>query len=324
MPDSGVGSQRSPRARDTAGPSKPQLSIVVTIVDGVAAVRRCLEALGNQRNAPSLEVLVPFDDSVPTVASLTREFPDVHFIPMGTVPTGRPPGSAAGQHELFDRRRSAGLSAAAGVLVAIIEDRGVPESDWAAVFVSLHREHADLVIGGPIENGVDKLANWAVYFCDFGRYQLPFTFGPRDYVSDVNICYKRTALEQTRTLWQERYHETTVHWELQRNGCALQLSPTPAVYQHRTGLALGRMLSERFHWGRLFAYTRAREAGTVGRVVRATTSVLLPVVLFGRLAAGQLRRRTRLARFVAASPLICLLLVSWSAGEALGYLTGRP
>ena len=200
----------------------------------------------------------------------------------------------------------------------------MPESDWAAVFGSLHREHADLVIGGAIENGVDKLANWAVYFCDFGRYQLPFTFGPRDYVSDVNICYKRDALEHTRELWGDRYHETTVHWELQRQGCVLQLSPTPAVYQHRTDLALSRVLRERFHWGRLFAYTRARETSAAGRAIRVPTSVLLPLVLFGRLVAGQLRRRTKLGRFVAASPLICLLLAAWSAGEAMGYLTGRP
>ena len=110
MPDSGAAGRRLVKTTATAGSSSPKLSVVVTIVDGPAALRRCLAALGKQRNAPTLQVLVPFDDSVPGVATLTSEFPEVHFISMGAVSTDRPAASAAGQHELFDRRRSAGLS----------------------------------------------------------------------------------------------------------------------------------------------------------------------------------------------------------------------
>lgn len=308
---------------DRAGGS-PRLSVVVTIVDGLAALRLCLTALARQDRAPILEVLVPFDDSIAEVAALAQDFPGMHFIPMGTVPTARPVRSAAGQHELFDRRRAAALARATGDLVAILEDRGVPEPRWAATFVDLHQRHPELVIGGAIENGVDRLLNWAVYFCDYGRYQRPFEFGPRAYVSDVNICYKRQALVQTQTLWADRYHETTVHWALQRQGVVLQLSPTPVVHQHRAGLTLARVCAERVHWGRLFAYTRARDIGRVQRAWLMLMSALLPVVLFGRLAVAQWRKRTGVGRFVAASPVICLFLVAWSAGEAVGYATGRP
>ncbi len=317
-----TGQQREATVSPTA--SGPRMSVVVTIVDGAGALERCLDALEAQRGSPPLEVLVPYDDSVSGVSALAARFPHVVFLPMGTIATDRPIASASGQHELFDRRRAAGLAEAGGDLVAIIEDRGVPGPEWAATFAQIHAEHGDPVIGGPIQNGIDKAMNWAVYFCDFGRYQLPFEFGPRAYVSDVNICYKREALERTRHLWEERYHETTVHWELQKSGCELQLSPTPAVYQHRTELTLGRLLGERFHWGRLFAYTRAREIGAAARIGRALTAVLLPPLLFARLVKGQLARKTKVGRFLAVSPLVATLLTVWSAGEALGYLTGRP
>jgi hypothetical protein len=167
-------------------------------------------------------------------------------------------------------------------------------------------------------------SNWAVYFCDFGRYQLPFEPGPREYVTDVNIGYKRKALDQTRELWKERYHETTVHWALTRAGETLFLSDRFAVDQMRDELSIGRLVSERVGWGRLFAYTRAREIGAGKRMVLAAMSPLLPLVLFFRLARHQIAKKRTLGKFVAASPVILLLLATWSLGEMIGYLTGKP
>ena len=40
-------------------PVAPALSVVVTIVGGVDALGRCLTALGSQREAPAMEVIVP-------------------------------------------------------------------------------------------------------------------------------------------------------------------------------------------------------------------------------------------------------------------------
>jgi hypothetical protein len=297
---------------------------VVTIVDGGDALEECLAALTTQDSPPPLEIIVPYDDSVAEVAALAARFSDVRFLPMGAVPTERPVQTPGGQHELYDRRRAVGLSAAGGGIVCILEDRGIPERDWARKVADLHERLPYAVIGGAVECGVDASLNWAVYFCDYGRYQLPFEAGPRPYVTDVNISYKRTAVESTRPLWEERYHETTVHWQLARDGETLFLTPDLVVWQRRRGLRVGKILRERVEWGRLFAYTRVKEASSARRIAFAVTSPLLPLVLFVRHTHMQMDKRVRFGRFVRASPLVALFLAAWSWGELVGYVTGRP
>ncbi len=304
--------------------SDARISVIVTIVDGESALRTCLQALAEQVDAPALEIIVPFDASLGWADAMAAAHPGIRFLPLGVLSTEKPLESPAGQHELFDRRRAAGLGVASGAIVAIIEDRGVPDADWAATVDRLHREHDFTVIGGAVECGIDRNLNWAVYFCDFSRYQLPFSAGPRPYVTDVNIAYKREALMAVRELWEGRYHETTVNWALTKNGQTLFLSPEMIVRQVREHMTLGRVLHERFDWGRLFAYTRARECTTLQRTAYALLSPVLPLLLFARHALTQLNKRIRLGRFLLASPLVLLLLIAWSLGELLGYLTGRP
>lgn len=174
-----------------------------------------------------------------------------------------------------------------------------------------------------MENGCDRLLNWAVYFCDYSRYQLPVSAGPVDYLSDVNVCYKRAALESTRHLWRERYHETTVHWALQRAGETLYLSAEPVVDQIRDGLALGPLLRERFAWGRLFGYTRVGESDCLPRAILALLAPLLPGLLLARQLRLRIAKRRDWARFALASPCMLLLLLAWSLGELFAYVTGE-
>jgi hypothetical protein len=301
-----------------------RLSVVVTIVDGGETLARCLAALLEQESPPPMDVIVPYDSTVPAIPALAARFPQVAFLELGAVRTARPPGGAAGQHELFDRRRAAGLAAASGDVVAILEDRGVPDADWAATVVQLHGMLPHRVIGGAVENGRDRLLNWAVYLCDFGRYQLPFEAGPREYVTDVNVSYKREALARTAALWRERYHEPIVHGALVRAGDTLFLSPAPVVRQMRDHVTLGRLLAERLAWGRLFAATRVRDSTARRRILLAALSPVLPLVLLARAARNQIARKQPIPRLLALSPALLLLLVAWSAGEAVGYLTRKP
>jgi hypothetical protein len=306
----------------SAHDGNPRLSVVLTIVDGGAALQVCLEALEAQENAPELEVIVPFDDSVRLPGRLFHEHPTVCFLDLGALRTKRPQDHPAGQHELFDRRRSAGLDAATGDIVAMLEDRGVPRLNWARQVVAAH-DRRDAVIGGAVENGVDSWLNWAVYFCDFGRYQLPFSAGAAPYVTDVNVSYKREVLESTRHLWQHRYHETTLHWALTRDGVSLFRTPDIIVDQMRADLRLPSILRERFHWGRLFAYTRARETGALRRVLLALLTPGLPFLLWLRLLRLQIQRGRTLSTFLRTSTVVLLLLVAWSIGEAAGYVSGQ-
>jgi len=299
------------------------LSVVVTVVDGGRALRRCLTGLSSQTGAPLMEILVPYDDTVASVAAQAAEFPFVHFLALGQLTTQRSASRASGQHELIDRRRAAGLAAARGEIVAIVEDRGVPRANWAATIARLHTELPNGVIGGAVENGCDRLLNWAVYFCDFGRYQLPFKLGPRMYVTDVNVSYKRRALEQTRAIWQDRYHEPLVHWALERAGETLMLAPDLVVDQIRENLTLVSLVKERLAWGRLFGSLRVRDASMARRLALACIAPLVPGVLIARFLIAQVTKRAPLGRVVRVGPAALLLLVAWAAGEAVGCLTGK-
>jgi len=310
----------------SAGPASatggPLLSIVVTVVEGGDALRRFLRAVRHQAESPVLEVLVPWDATLADLGPLRAEFPEVSWLALGPVDTAHPVETAAGQHELYDRRRAAGLAAAKGDLVAILEDRGAPQADWAATAVRLHRELPFAVIGGAIQPVPSRLLNWAFWVCDFSRYGLPFTAGAAAWVSDVNVTYKRAALEQTRDLWRERYQEPVVHWALQARGETLYLAPDLVVHHQLAPLRLGPLLPQRFDWGRLFGSIQARHASLPKRLARVALSPLIPLVVLARHGRVQWRRGEA-ARFVQAVPLLLVLLVAWTAGETWGQLTGR-
>lgn len=142
-------------------------------------------------------------------------------------------------------------------------------------------------------------------------------------MTNVNVCYKRRALEATRHLWAQRYHEPVVHDEIVRQGDSLLIAPTLIVDQDRGRLDLSALLSERTAWGRLFAALRVRDAPPARRAVLAAIAPLLPFLLFIRHARMQAAKRVTLGKFVFAAPAVFLLLAAWCVGEWVGYVTGR-
>jgi len=188
--------------------------------------------------------------------------------------------------------------------------------------IALHQKVDAAAIGGAIENGRPETLNWAVFFCDFGRYQNPLEEGPARYVSDSNIAYRREALEQVRDAWKEGYRETVVHEALLSSGFEIVLTRGAAVEQRRWGLRFGPAMRERVVWGRAYAAARVEGAGAVRRALLAIGSPLLPFLLTLRLLQGRIARRRDVGRFLACLPLVFLLEIGWALGEFQGYATG--
>lgn len=297
-------------------------SVVVTIVDGGEQLRRCLVALAAQTGSPAVEVLIPWDDSVGDLTPLCGEFPAFRFIALGRLGTARHPESPAGQHELIDQRRAAALEAATGDMVAMLEDRGVPRPGWIAALLDLHARLPHPAIGGAIDWAGQGLLSWAVYACDFGRFRSAQPGGPREFLSSCNLSYKRAALEATRPLWRDRYHETRLHDRLRGDGGVLWFAPTAVVEQARSGLRLPALLAERFAWGRRYGVTRMERASGAERSLRALSALLLPALLYLRILLRHARSVP--VRFVLATPAVLLLLSAWCLGEGAGYFTGEP
>lgn len=304
---------------------RPALSVVVVIVSDTMRARAssahladCLRALEDQRDAPPLDIVVPYHPSTDGIEALRAAFPHVHFERVDDPAiAARTPGS----REHHDVLRAHGLALARGDIVALLEDHARADPAWAASLIAAHRSDA-AAVGGAIDNDIDRALNWAVFFCDFGKYQNPVPAGPSPFASDANVAYKRAALDAVRTLWQGSFHEVIVNQGLLRAGATIVLDPSAVVRQHRSALALGDALRERFVWGRSYAVSRNALLKPGQRMLYAALTPALPLVLTLRMASLARQRRRRFGKFLVAAPLALLLTMSWSAGECAGYLAG--
>lgn len=302
----------------------PELSVVVGLISGkVGDLERCLAALAAQEGAPPFEVIVPWDVPCRSALALQAKHPQVRFLPLEGVDTSA--ARAGGSREHHDTLRTLGLRAARGRVVILTEDHAHAAPNWCAGLLQAlaDRPRAGCA-GGAVECGGKGLLAFAVYLCDFGRYMNPLAEGPAWYVSDSNVAYRRSVLDEVAEAWRGDYHETLVHGAIAATGHELFLTPKVVVWQTRSGLTLGEALRERHVWGRSFAGSRVAGAGLARRLVLAALTPLLPFVLTWRLLKGVLVKRRAVPRTLAALPLLFLLSTVWSLGELTGYLTGRP
>ena len=304
---------------------RPPLSVVVAIVSDTtgladtAHLEPCLDALQRQHMAASTVFVVPYYPAVKGIAASKAKYPNVKFVEVADLKTynGR-----SGSREHHDELRARGLAAATGEIIALIEDHGIVTPDWSTRLLEAHAGNI-AAAGGAIENGMDRPLNWAVYFCDFLRYQNPLPEGETTIVSDANVAYKQAALESVRPIWQEIFHESSVTAALRSKGRQLILAPAAVLHQHRLGLTLGSALKERYVWGRSYAATRARLARPSQRAFWAFFAPALPVLMVARMTLMARQKRRTMSAFVKALPLTSALAVSWSCGEWVGYVTGK-
>lgn len=306
-------------------PPSPALSVVVAIVSDTMDERanvdlagECLDALFDQVDAPPTEVIVPYHEKIDGIDDLRRRFPEaVYVLVDDPVVSAR----KAGSREHHDVIRAHGIARATGEVVGLLEDHGRPDAHWCANTVAAHRSDY-AAIGGAIENGIDRPLNWAVYFCDFGKYQNPVPEGDSTLASDANTSYKRAALSSVRSTWEKKFNEIIVNGELLSQGRKIGLRRDIVVHQNRKGLRAGKALRERYVWGRSYAASRNALLSLPKRLIHAVLSPVLPVLLTLRMADTVRQRGRHVGAFLRSLPFVLLLLVSWSFGEAMGYLAG--
>jgi hypothetical protein len=300
---------------------RPDLSIVVAIVSDADHLRRCLIALKDQKDPPSLEIIVPHDGRDQQIPALAADFLNVKFLHITDLRSRIDPDGFSREHH--DELRARGLMAAEGRILALLEDHGRANPEWARRLVELHQQ-SYAAVGGSMENDVNRALNWAIYFSDFGRYQNPLPAGPSHFLTDANVSYKRETLEGISEVWNHSFHETTIHDKLLQDGKTLWLAPELVVYQHRENLRLSKALKERYVWGRSFAGTRSQHASTSQRMLFLAFSPILPIILMTRKIRAILQKKRLLPEFMKAFPLLTLLTMFWSFGEFAGYCTGKP
>lgn len=301
----------------------PALSVIAVISSDTISPRAevshlegCLEALIRQQDPPTMEIIVPHHNDVDGIEGLSRRFPTIVFLPVAGVSIADRSGGGREHHDVL---RAHGLKIATGEVIALLEDYARPDPTWSASIVKAHR-HRWAAIGGAIENGIDRALNWAVYFCDFGKYQNPLPAGAAAFASDINTAYKREALEKIRHLWTDSFREIVVNGALISSGEGVALDPEIVVHHHRTDLRFSSALRERFIWGRSYAITRSAIISDGRRYLHAALAPALPILLLARMARTTRTRGRHFPAFIRAWPHLVPLLIFWSVGEMVGYI----
>lgn len=312
--------------RRATAADRPELSVIVIIASdtlrarcGTGLLDRCLAALNQQAEAPLMEILVPHHPQVEGIKALQRKYAAVKFLCIQGLKTFRAEGRSREHH---DELRKEGILAARGRIVAFLEDNEDPDTHWSARMAQAHT--ADVAaVGGAIVHAENAALNWGVYFCDFGRYQPPFPECDSKAASDVNVSYKRSALEAIRPVWRDGYYEPAVHEALLAAGRRILLTPEAVVYQRRGPLSWTDALLERFIWGRSYGANQRRRHLQRRAIWYALGFPLVPGLLLYRIVRTAIRKQRAVPALVKSLPATALLVLSWSAGEFVGYWSAQ-
>lgn len=286
----------------------------VKITAGIASltaarqIERCLRALEAQEDAPEFDVVVAHNPALEGVAGLREKFPAVRFV--GRVGWWAP-----------IQLMALAASEARGEIFMMTEDHCVPEPDWVRRLCDA-LQTGRAAAGGPIDTRRDATAAaWAFYFLDFFRYLSPVVEGVTPAISVCNVAYRRADLEAIRECWETGFHETEVHWRLCAKHGPLWMEPKARIIMLRN-VGFGGAMGECYGQGRLFAAKRVEFADTKKRIFYLLLAPLLPVLLLIRRAQKGLSDAP--GQFLKSLPALMAMVLAWSWGEGMGYLTRRP
>ncbi len=289
----------------------PSVSVSVAVVGicGAEPVEHCLRALQAQEGAPKFEVVVAYDPHIPDMETLGERFPDVRFV------------ANEGQRTPLELASRA-IRESPGDTVLLTEDHCIPEPDWVVSMLGEVREGRAAVGGVMTVREGATATDWAFYFVDFFRYAPPIVDGPSPTLTVCNVAYRRAQLDEIADVWPSFFHETAVNDALRSRYGDLYLTAKGRVSMSRP-VRLGPAIRERYAFGRLFGCTRLEFCSAGRRLYYTLFAPALPVLLLGRMAAKGLGSKGLRLRFLGALVPLTLMVLAWSWGEWLGYLTRK-
>ena len=286
----------------------PRMSVVVASNNARASIRECLAALAGHDRGDEVDILVVDNSRDGTAEIVKDDFPDVRLIVA-------PPAL------LIPELWGLGIRETRGKIAAITTAHCVPARDWVSAMLDAHAGTA-AAVGGAIESAESSgLVDWAVYFCRYSQYMLPFE---REFVREIagdNAAYKREHIDRCSQAWRNGFWEPAVHAELRKAGLQLLLTPS-VVVSHKRSFGLWGFVSQRFWHGMQFGRERASRLPWPRRAVYIALSPAIPLVYLIRIARRVFGKRRHGAKLVLSLPVLMLFLLSWSCGELLGYLRG--
>jgi GT2 family glycosyltransferase len=285
-----------------------RISVVIACVNGLPTIHDCLTALERERENYDVEIIVLNCCHDGTEDHVRRNFPSVtlwHF------------PSRLGIPEL----RARGMALATGAIITIIEDHCIVQKGWFGEMLKAHAQ-GYMAVGGTVVNGsVDRLIDWAVFLCEYSGVMPPAPDGEVSGITGNNVSYRKEILDGVddrvkRTCWEFFLHE-----ELKKAGVKF-FSVPGIVVSHKKEFGLLYFLAQRYYYSRSFAGMRRERASIARRAFYLSCSPLLPGLMLWRMTKQVFHKRRHIGHFVRSLPLQVLFMISYAAGEFMGYLLG--
>ena len=234
------------------------------------------------------------------------------------------------RNEPVPLRRKSGVALARSDVVALIEDTTLPGDSFLSGLVSAFKDDNTLAASGPVMIGKNLPSRYQALACtEYGRYHSSVVFDhPQPQAKAVErlpgnfICYRRKALASILDESNEGLIEGVINQRLLSAGGSLVMEPLLANTYCAEDPWGGR-LATRFHHGLIYAGGQAENKSLFASAVQLLKSLLLPVVLSLR-AIHYMSRINEIKHPLKVSLWICLLEMFWSAGEAVGSVSGAP
>jgi glycosyltransferase involved in cell wall biosynthesis len=287
----------------------PQLSIIIASINGRSYLAECLTALQQQTGNISAEIIVADCVGITVTDFVAAVYPEIKLI-------------AVNEFQTVAMLRATAISVAAGEIIAITEDHCIPPPNWYESIWQAHHQHPAMAIGGAVDNGAtDCLLDWAVYFCEYGKFMSPVTTGVVFDLPAPNVSYKQAGLIAILDQLKQGYRETFLHDYLNSHGEVLWSDATISMI-HKKHFTLFSFLTERYHYSRAFAGQRNKTMHPGQRLLYLCLAPLLPPILLVRLSRQVLSRKRHIQKFCFSLPYLVIFTVIWAIGEVVGYAIG--
>lgn len=279
---------------------------------------------------PALSIVVAVKDATENLVDITarlavagRSDIQIIFVFSDAIPEtwDAPPGAEiieAESSSLVPHLWRDGILSARGKAIGLISAHCIPSEDWVAALLA-----ADLGkyvgVGGAIEldQGCSS-ARRAIYLLRYLRFAPPQQRRSLPDIAADNAVYRRADVIAHPDLLADGFWEPSFHRRFRRAGLELVLDPRLCVI-YRGREKADEFATQRYQHGLEFGFSRSAERAFLIRLAFLLAWALPPLVIFGRIASGIVRRPRFTLSWLSAMPWLVWFIVAWSAGEARGY-----
>jgi len=285
--------------------TNPLVSVIIPCWNSEATIRRCLEALIDQRTSVTYDITVVDSSTDQTPSIVQREYPSVNLIHLET-------------QTFAGAARNLGIKATQSTYCLMIDSDCVAEPNLIEKAINRHSEGEYAAVGGSLANGTpNSLSGFIGYLIEFKEFMPSAPLRLEKGNPTANITYRRETLEKyggfDDGMWLAE--DILLHWKMYQNGERILFDPEIRV-THLNKTGWGRMLGYQIDLGRLSAVAR-RRGGMPGTILLEYPPliVLMPFARTYRALVWFARHDSRIFwLFLLIWPIYFLAAAYWSFG----------